>query len=130
MRSILKHRKMKRCSFIPVSRNILFLIVLVVGSSAQAASFACEKAHLTAEKTICQQRSLNDADVKMSTTYQIILHALPMGGRDQQKEIQWQWLKSRNACGANVPCLSKAYQQRQQQLDTIIQQRILNHGPF
>lgn len=106
------------------------ILVFGVYSQAQAASFSCDKASLKAEKTICQVRGLNDADVKMATTYQIVLHALPMGGRDQQKEIQWQWLKSRNTCGANVPCLSKAYQQRQQQLDTIIQQRILNHGPF
>lgn len=106
------------------------MIVLVVGSSAQAASFACEKARLTAEKTICQVRALNDADVKMATIYSIVLHALPMGGRDQQKEIQWRWLKSRNQCGANTTCLSNAYQQRQQQLDGIIQNRILVNGPF
>ena len=106
------------------------MIVLVVGSSAQAASFACEKARLTAEKTICQVRALNDADVKMATIYSIVLHALPMGGRDQQKEIQWRWLKSRNQCGANTTRLSNAYQQRQQQLDGIIQNRILVNGPF
>lgn len=106
------------------------MIVLVVGSSAQAASFACEKAHLTAEKTICQVRALNDADVKMATTYQIVLHALPMGGRDNQKDTQQQWLKKRNACAANVSCISKAYQQRQKQLDTILQDRVLSHGPF
>jgi len=106
------------------------MIVLVVGSSAQAASFACEKAHLTAEKTICQVRALNDADVKMATTYQIVLHALPMGGRDNQKDTQQQWLKKRNSCAANVSCISKAYQQRQKQLDTILQDRVLSHGPF
>ncbi len=44
-------------------------------------------------KSICKNRSLNDADVKMATTYQIVLHALPMGGRDNQKDTQQQWLK-------------------------------------
>ena len=29
----------------------------------------------------------------MATTYQIVLHALPMGGRDNQKDTQQQWLK-------------------------------------
>lgn len=106
------------------------MIVLGMDSSVQAASFACEKARLTAEKTICQVRALNDADVKMATIYAMVLHALPMGGRDQQKQLQWQWLKSRNQCGANTTCLSIAYQQRQQQLDRIVQNRILVNGPF
>ncbi len=73
---------------------------------------------------------LNDADVKMATTYQIVLHALPMGGRDNQKDAQQQWLKKRNACAAGVSCIAKAYQQRQKQLDTILQDRVLSHGPF
>ena len=75
-------------------------------------------------------RSLNDADVKMVTTYQIVLHALPMGGRDQQKGIQVNWLKQRNLCGNQQSCLTQAYQQRQKQLDDLIQNRILSHGPF
>ncbi len=96
----------------------------------QAASFSCDAAKTKTEKSICKNRSLNDADVKMATTDQIVLHALPMGGRDNQKDTQQQWLKKRNACAANVSCISKAYQQRQKQLDTILQDRVLSHGPF
>ncbi len=59
----------------------------------QAASFSCDAAKTKTEKSICKNRSLNDADVKMATTYQIVLHALPMGGRDNQKDTQQQWLK-------------------------------------
>ena len=98
--------------------------------SLQAASFSCDAAKKKTEKSICKNRSLNDADVKMATTYQIVLHALPMGGRDNQKDAQQQWLKKRNACAAGVSCISKAYQQRQQQLDAILQDRVLSHGPF
>lgn len=58
---------------------------LMFAGAASAASFPCEKAQLRSEKTICQTRSLNDADVKMATTYAIVLHALPMGGRDAEK---------------------------------------------
>ncbi|MCH2002461.1 lysozyme inhibitor LprI family protein [Acinetobacter seifertii] len=98
--------------------------------NVQAASFSCNAAKTKTELSICKNRSLNDADVKMATTYQIVLHALPMGGRDNQKDTQQQWLKKRNACAANVSCISKAYQQRQQQLDSILQDRVLSHGPF
>ena len=38
--------------------------------------------------------------------------------------------EKRNACAANVSCISKAYQQRQKQLDTILQDRVLSHHPF
>lgn len=61
--------------------------------SLQAASFSCNAAKTKTELSICKNRSLNDADVKMATTYQIVLHALPMGGRDNQKDTQQQWLK-------------------------------------
>lgn len=103
---------------------------MVFSGAASAASFPCNKAQLRAEKTICQTLSLNDADVKLATTYHIILHALAMGGRDSEKGAQYQWLKQRNACGSNVSCLSTSYASRQQHLDYIIQNRILTQGPF
>ncbi|WP_375338714.1 lysozyme inhibitor LprI family protein [Acinetobacter soli] len=103
---------------------------LMFAGAASAASFPCEKAQLRSEKTICQTRSLNDADVKMATTYAIVLHALPMGGRDAEKGMQYQWLKQRNTCGSNTSCLSRSYASRQQHLDDIIQNRVLSHGPF
>ncbi|MDR2250943.1 lysozyme inhibitor LprI family protein [Acinetobacter sp.] len=98
--------------------------------SVQAASFSCDAAKTKTELSICKNRSLNDADVKMVTTYDIVLHALPMGSSGNQQDTQQQWLKKRNACAANVSCIAKAYQQRQQQLDSILQDRVLSHGPF
>lgn len=95
-----------------------------------AASFSCDAAKTKTERAICKNRSLNDADVEMATTYQIVLHALPMGGRDHEKDIQQQWLKQRNACAAKVSCIANAYQQRQQQLDALLQERVLSRGPF
>lgn len=108
----------------------LLLTPLLILSQAQAASFSCKAAKLKAEQQICNDRSLNDADVKLATTYQIILHALPMGGRDAEKDQQFKWLKQRNSCAANSPCLKRAYAQRQQQLDQLLQTRVLSQGPF
>ena len=53
-----------------------------------------------------------------------------MGGRDAEKDQQFKWLKQRNACGSNTQCIQRAYQQRQQQLDLLLQERVLSHGPF
>ncbi len=104
---------------------------LLLGSMSHAASFDCGYKGLTAtEKTICQVRKLNDADVRLSTTYQFILHALPMGGRDQARDAQMVWLKQRNACGKRVICLNVQYVKRQAELDQLLQYRVLNHGPF
>lgn len=68
----------------------LFLgMLMCIGVTAvQAASFPCERAATSTEKTICQYRALNDADVKMATVYNIVLGALPMGGRDAEKTAQ------------------------------------------
>lgn len=107
------------------------LLVALLGlPQVHAASFSCSAAKLKAEQQICNDRTLNDADVKLATTYQIILHAVPMGGRDAEKSNQFQWLKQRNTCGANSACLKRSYTQRQQQLDQLLQNRVLSHGPF
>lgn len=106
------------------------LLLAVSNMSLQAASFDCSHARLSSEKSICNTRSLNDRDVKMATTFNILTHVLPMGGRDHLKDQQASWLKQRNACGSKVACLSTAYQQRQQQLDLLLQQRVYSQGPF
>lgn len=103
---------------------------LLMFSQTHAASFSCKTVKLKTEQQICNTRELNDADVKLATTYQIILHALPMGGRDAEKDQQFAWLKQRNACGANNSCIKTAYLQRQQQLDQLLQERVLSNGPF
>ncbi|VTX92911.1 lysozyme inhibitor LprI family protein [Acinetobacter ursingii] len=113
--------------------KIVFVSGLLFASSfnlTQAASFSCDKAKTATEKAICQNRSLNDADVRMVTTYNIVTHALPMGGRDAEKSAQYQWLKQRDSCRANVNCIAQRYSERQKHLDDIVQNRILTQGPF
>jgi uncharacterized membrane protein YkvA (DUF1232 family)/uncharacterized protein YecT (DUF1311 family) len=85
---------------------------------AAAASFDCERSDLAAdEKAICDTRSLNDADVKMVTTFDILTTLLPMGNRDKLKEDQSAWLKKRQDCGADAQCLADAYAERMKELD-------------
>ncbi|AYD00798.1 lysozyme inhibitor LprI family protein [Neorhizobium sp. NCHU2750] len=87
-------------------------------SPAAAASFDCERADLAAdEKVICDTRTLNDADVKMATTFDILTSLLAMGNRDQLKDEQSAWLKKRQACGADAACLTDAYAERMKQLN-------------
>lgn len=110
--------------------SISLILVCAISSNSFAASFDCSKAKLPTEKQICQVRQLNDADVKMTTVYNIVLRAVPMGSRDAEKGLQYQWLKQRNQCAANTRCIVKAYQTRQTHLDEIINQRVISQGPF
>lgn len=88
------------------------------GAPAKSASFDCERKDLAAdERVICDTRALNDADVKMATTFDILTSLLPMGNRDKLHEEQSAWLKKRQSCNADVECLRKAYSERMKQLD-------------
>lgn len=112
------------------NRGYAIVLLCCIPMSSFAASFDCNKAKLATEKKICTVRTLNDADVQLVTVYNIVLRAVPMGGRDVEKQAQYQWLKQRNACGANVQCISNIYQTRQSHLDQILEQRVLSQGPF
>ena len=109
---------------------LAFSVFAGLSLSASAASFDCSESRLATEKTICAYRGLNDRDVKMVTTYNIIGHAVPMGARDHLSDDQVVWLKQRNACGNKVSCIANAYKKRQKQLDEMLYERIYSHGPF
>lgn len=106
------------------------LTTISLTPTVYAASFSCQNAANKTEKAICKNLALNDADVKLATTYTFVLHALPMGGRDTEKGNQYRWLKVRNQCGSNMTCIAKHYKDRQSELDLLIQKRILSQGPF
>ena len=81
-------------------KNLIFIIFVGLSSStiANAASFNCEHAQTKSEHAICEHRSLNDADVKMATTYTIIRKLVPMGTRGVIQDQQVKWLQLRNQC--------------------------------
>lgn len=101
----------------PITKPILALSFLAASLAstlpARAASFDCEKADLaTDEKVICETRILNDQDVKMVTTFDILTQLLAMGARDTLRTEQSEWLKLRQACGSDAACIGKSYDER------------------
>lgn len=94
-----------------------------------AASYDCQKAKTLTEHAVCEHRALNDADVKMATTYSIIKRLVPMGTRGVIQDEQVKWLSMRDQCRDNVNCLSDVYKMRQQKLD-IYMDRVYRQGPF
>lgn len=91
-------------------------------SPVSAASFDCTKRDLAAdEKAICDNRALNDQDVKMATTFDILTQLMAMGARDTLRDEQSKWLKKRQECAADVPCLTGAYEERMKRLGEAFQ---------
>lgn len=87
---------------------------------AAAASFDCDKPELAADETaICANRDLNDMDVKMATTFELITGLMPMGSRGVVQDGQVAWLSRRQACKADLACLRSAYAERLTQMKSV-----------
>lgn len=109
----------------------LFAVILLSAASltVHAASFDCQKAQTVTEHAVCDHRVLNDADVKMAVTYNIVKRLVPMGTRGAIQDQQVKWLQMRNQCQDNVSCLTDVYAMRQQKLD-LYMNRVYQQGPF
>jgi uncharacterized protein len=92
------------------------LLMSAAWQPAGAASFDCSKAEAADETAVCADRQLNDQDVEMAVLYTQLKSLLGIGARGDMEDEQAAWLKRRAACGADRACLSKAYQERVQQL--------------
>ncbi|OTG67196.1 lysozyme inhibitor LprI family protein [Acinetobacter silvestris] len=115
---------MKKIIFTFITFNLL-----LVSLNIHAASFKCEWAKTKTENAICEHRSLNDADVKMATTYNIVRKLVAMGTRGVIQDQQVKWQELLDQCQDNVACLTDVYKMRQQKLD-IYMNHIYQQGPF
>ncbi|MBB3138903.1 uncharacterized protein FHS26_006683 [Rhizobium pisi] len=92
-------------------------ILISASNRTEAASFDCDAKELKPdEKVICDNRALNDADVKMATTFELLSGLLAMGSRGTLQDEQTAWLKKRQECGADAVCIKAAYDERLKQL--------------
>jgi len=84
--------------------------LLLVSPSGHAASFDCAKANSVTEKAICADGKLSKLDSDLSVTWKnasdVAIDPAAM------KSSQLQWLKLRDACGADISCLSARYNER------------------
>ncbi|WP_420846793.1 lysozyme inhibitor LprI family protein [Microvirga tunisiensis] len=109
--------------------GLVALLMTAGWQPAGAASFDCSKAETADEKAVCADRQLNDEDVEMAVLYIQLKPLLGMGARGAMEDEQAAWLKRRTACGADRACLSKAYQERVQQLRGGFE-ALAKRGPF
>ncbi|MEN8512989.1 lysozyme inhibitor LprI family protein [Burkholderia sp. RS02] len=78
--------------------------------AAHAAGFDCAKAASPTEKTICADAALSKLDGDLAAAWK---KALAKGGDTAGlKAAQLKWLKQRDQCGTEAPCLGDRYRER------------------
>ncbi|MDR2837127.1 MAG: hypothetical protein LBV49_00935 [Azonexus sp.] len=81
--------------------------LLLLWSSGHAASFDCDKATSVTEKAICADEKLSALDGSLSFIWKKVSGIDP-----SMKTSQLRWLQDRDACGADVSCLTMRYNER------------------
>jgi uncharacterized protein len=96
---------------------------------ADYAPIDCAKAATPADVTVCKTYPLGQAEARMATLFGIAMALVAMGQRGDIGDAQLQWLIAREKCGSDVTCLTKAYNDRIQQLSRVIDE-IASRGPY
>lgn len=105
------------------SRNLFILSGLLFSScvTVQAASFDCQNAATTTEKTICANDVLSGKDEAIADSYQQLMAILPQRDAAALRGEQRNWLKQRNECTGDAPaqeaCLKPLFIQRERTLN-------------
>jgi uncharacterized protein len=118
---------MKRLIFIAIAASTMSMCGVAFG--ADYAPIDCAKAISAADRTICRNYRLGQAEARMATLYGIDMSLVAMGQRGDIGDAQRLWLTKREACGSVVSCLTKTYDARIQELNKVID-GIASHGPY
>jgi uncharacterized protein YecT (DUF1311 family) len=90
------------------------------------ASFKCDKATTTVEKTICGSVALAAFDRSIGQSYTFAVKQFKdMQNSDGLGRLQTQqkdWLGKRNTCGTDINCLQKSMEDRLEAIETMVQQ--------
>lgn len=97
---------------------VAFVAALLLHGAAQAASFPCDRARSTAEKTICGNPELSTLDEHLGRYYAAARSVLKAADSCIASD-QRSWLRAqRDACG-DAACLRQAYLRRLAELDPL-----------
>ncbi|WP_261804331.1 lysozyme inhibitor LprI family protein, partial [Serratia ureilytica] len=122
-KSISPHPKRQYGSNVTLTgKHSSLLVFLLFCNLTQAASFNCNLAKHSDERTICATPYLSELDVRLATTYRLLQQQLLMGGRGALQDEQNAWIKQRRHCDTDYHCLVQRYTQRQQELDALYRQ--------
>lgn len=97
------------------------LLVAALASGAGAAGFDCAKAVKDAEHAVCENEDLSTMDAQQSTMYSVLMETVHPELKDNLRQSQRAFIKRRNGCRLNVPCLQSEYLWRFHELCGIAQ---------
>jgi uncharacterized protein len=122
-------RSLKHSLKLRAPQIALYVTTIFCAGSVWSASFDCAHARLPDEKAICTSRALSEMDVEMAVRYQMLTGLVAMGTRGDMQGEQQAWLKARQDCGRDEPCLRAAYRRR---IDTLKSEyaHLASRGPF
>lgn len=89
------------------AKAVLTLSILMTAASGQTASFECERADTPVEKAVCADADLSLLDEELAAAYTQATSSSQAGNALQQD--QRLWIKNRNACGPEIPCIKGQY---------------------
>ncbi|MCB1386737.1 MAG: hypothetical protein KDJ80_12460 [Nitratireductor sp.] len=93
-------------------------LVLFWSLPASAQSFSCASADTPAEFAVCNSEDLLAMDETIETKFaSIYVGATTAPERQAVSREQSEWLKRRDACGANFTCLNLRYEERMEMLN-------------
>lgn len=99
--------------------GLIVCAIFLGWTPALAAGFDCKKAATPVEKAICADEKLSELDEYLSRYYAVALDTMP-DAASCLKADQRDWVKSsRNSCGSDTKCLTKAYLERLSILDGV-----------
>jgi uncharacterized protein len=100
-----------------------------LGQAAPYAPIDCGKASNATETAICGNYALGQDEARVATLYGVLTSLVAMGTRGDMMDAQHNWIGVRDACGADVQCLNRAYQKRIGDLSKEFD-ALAKHGPF
>ena len=109
--------------------GVAMALTVMPTRAADYAPLNCAAASSSAEKTICGSYELGQLEARMATLYQWSSSFVGMGQRGDMQDAQRAFIRQREACGANIGCLRRAYETRIAQLQTVME-RVRGQGPF
>lgn len=110
--------KMKKMG--PCAAAAALFTCVSMSALAQTADIECAKPHLPIERTVCNSAALRALEAQARTYYMMLLEAKPAADtkayhdfRDSLQADRQKWQHdTRDACGLQMACITKAYQQR------------------
>lgn len=99
-------------SAIPLRPALTLLALLAALSGAHAAGLDCKAAASLTERAVCADAPLRALDTALAKSYAQALASTPPDRRTALRQQQRDWLRTRDACGADATCLTGQYRQR------------------